>query len=90
MSERPVPRNPVKLIPAGKGVKKRQAILKLSGGGEVIITRQRADGQTVGFAQGRGFKTLNVEDLLSALLYVTKTDEELEAMKNAGDSKVSE
>lgn len=77
------PRNVVKLIPAGGSVKKRQAIIALTGGMELHLTRQRADGQTVGFRTPYGFKTVNVDDLLTALLYVTKTDEQLEAMKNA-------
>ncbi len=81
------PRNMVVLIPAGGTVKKRQAILKLSGGSELILTRQRKDGQTVALKNGwGGFKTLNVEDLLAALLYVTKTDDELQSMQEATDA----
>lgn len=75
------PRNKVVLLPAGNGVKKRQAIIKLSSGGEIIITRQRADGGTVGFkSYASNFKTLNVEDFLAALLYVTNTDDQLEEL----------
>lgn len=75
------PRNGVILIPAGGNVKKRQAIIKLTGSSEIILARQRADGRTVGFKSGfGGFKTLNVEDLLAALTYITHSDDELEAM----------
>lgn len=79
------PRNKVVLIPAGKGVKKRQAIIKMSSGAELILTRQRKDGQTVGVKGFFNFKTLNVEDLMTGLLFVTKTDDELRAMQEAAD-----
>lgn len=80
------PRNKVVLIPAGNGVKKRQAIIKMSSGGEIVLTRQRKDGQTVGFkSYNMNFKTLNTEDLMTALLFVTKTDDELRAMQEAAD-----
>jgi len=70
--------------------KKRMAIIKTTGGGEIIISRSRADGSTVGIkAWGvTNFKTLNVEELMMGLLYVTHTDAQLEEMKNGNQVAV--
>jgi hypothetical protein len=59
---------------------RRMAIIKMTGGAELIISRSKSDGSTVGVRQGGRWKTLDTGDLLDALTYVTKTDEELLAM----------
>jgi len=54
------------------------AVIELTGGSSIRITRSRADGSTVGFsAGGMQFKTLDTKELLDALTWVTATDEQL-------------
>lgn len=75
--------------------KKRWALIKPIGAGqstELKISRSRKDGTTIGLSavgfggSGWGAKhrwvTINTEDLLMAIMYVTHTEEELEAKLN--------
>lgn len=60
-------------------VTRRMAVIPLSGSRELRISRSKRDGSTVGIHVGglHPWKTLNVQDLLDALAYVTYTDEKL-------------
>lgn len=58
-------------------VTRRMALIKLTGGSELRISRSRKDGTTVGIMVYGKWKTLEINDLLDALSYVCKTDEEL-------------
>lgn len=54
-------------------VTRRMAVIELTGGQSIRITRSRADGTTVGFQSAgmRGWKTLDVSELLDAITFVT-------------------
>jgi len=62
-------------------VTRKMAVIEMTGGAQIVLTRSRKDGTTVGFrGHSTGFKTLDVEELMIGLLYVTKTDDELREM----------
>jgi len=72
--------------------KKRWVVLKPIGAGqstEIKISRSRKDGSTIGFSAigfGGGMKqrwvTIDTQELLMAIMYVTHTEEELEGKLN--------
>lgn len=57
---------------------RRMAIIELTGGTQIMLTRSRKDGSTVGFKGYVGsWKTLDVQELLDGLSWVTMTDDQL-------------
>lgn len=62
---------------------RRMALIKMTGNAELMISRSRKDGSTIGFKSNMrniNWKTVETQDLLDALQYVTSTDEQLIAV----------
>lgn len=60
-------------------VTRRMAVIEMTGKASITLTRSRKDGSTVG-VKSSGFytwKTLDVEELLDALAWVTMSDDQL-------------
>lgn len=59
-------------------VSRRMAIIEMPGGVTLRLSRSKADGSTVGYYSGRaGWKTLDTQELLDALSWVTLTNDQL-------------
>jgi len=71
--------------------KKRWAVIKphryyagekvSTSGGEIIMSRSRADGSTIGMKIGFLWYTVETEELMLAVMHCTHTDEQLQELK---------
>lgn len=71
-------------------VTRRMAVIEMTGGASITLTRSRKDGTTVGFRGGSSvWRTLDVQELIDGLMWITMTDDDLiERGFNADQIKV--